>query len=532
MAKSRFLRIFLRHVLLILAVTAVCIALGVIAVRRAPKVYCARSTLMLARALTGRSLYEAGPAVSPDMGVQLANLGSILTSTTVVQRTANALTELGITLDPCGIISNTTVQPIRGTEILAVEVRSTDQQEARDGVQVLVSEFIRFYRELTCGEASERRTFWRNILPDVKRQLDDAARKRGTGREGDAAEQAARLEAAEENCSNALSELDEATVAEQEGMSVNQIQVIDPARTREVPSSPLRRSVLLLALCINVLLIAGSLGFAAGRAVEAARSEEDGTRRPPRYAGAFRWRVVLAAIVTTAVVAAVAYVLPPRLPKIYAARATLMERHEFSSVKDREVRLANLASMVTSQTVVQRTARTLEQFRRSFDAHEILVNTTVQPVKKTDMLAVEVQSTDPREAEDAANVLLSEFIRFYGELRHDEASEREASARNVVARARDYLMRAADTGEGLEAAKEVYTAALSDLYEAKIAERQSRSGSAIKVIDPASAHEHQRAPAWNVALISSLSLNAIAVFMTLGFLAGRVVGIRKRRAAK
>ena len=172
----RYYRILRRRKWLIIFGMLLCTGITYAVVWRAPQIYAARGTLMERHqgGETGVPVFRDQGAMQLNTEMQLANLGSILTSDTVVRRTTFTLLEFGMTLTPDEIIGNTTVQPKRGTEILAVEVRSTDSREAVDGANVLISEFIQFYRELVTGATGESKKFIENQLPAAKARLDEA----------------------------------------------------------------------------------------------------------------------------------------------------------------------------------------------------------------------------------------------------------------------------------------------------------------------------------------------------------------------
>lgn len=170
----RYYRILRRRKWLIVIGMLVCTAVTYVVVWRAPVMYRARTTLMERHpgTETGVPIYRDVQAMQMDIDVRLSNLANILTSDTVIMRTANSLALLGISVDPGKILENTTVQPVRTTEILAVEVRSTDPDEARDAANELVNQFRIFYAELAHGATRESREFIASQLPKAKAELD------------------------------------------------------------------------------------------------------------------------------------------------------------------------------------------------------------------------------------------------------------------------------------------------------------------------------------------------------------------------
>ncbi len=170
----RYYRILRRRKWLIIIGILVCTATTFVTVWRAKPIYKARTTIMERSGASnqGVAIYRDPAVMQADIDVRLSNLGTILTSQTVIERAANSLYNLGITVDPGEILRNTTVQPIRATEILAIEVRAKNPEEAVDAANIMVNEFIRFYSELVHGATSESKNFIETQLPKAKAELD------------------------------------------------------------------------------------------------------------------------------------------------------------------------------------------------------------------------------------------------------------------------------------------------------------------------------------------------------------------------
>lgn len=134
-----------------------------------------------------------------------------------------------------------------------------------------------------------------------------------------------------------------------------------------------------------------------------------------------RWLIILGVILCVGAVA----VKNQRTVPVYTGRTTLMESTGMSQggtslfpeqtlLLDLQLRLANLATIATSQRVMNNAAETLKDLGVTTSTEEILANTTVQPVADTNILAIEVTLANPNEAKMAADVIASEFKKAYG----------------------------------------------------------------------------------------------------------------------
>lgn len=81
-----------------------------------------------------------------------------------------------------------------------------------------------------------------------------------------------------------------------------------------------------------------------------------------------------------------------------------------------EIHLADLANIAASDTVLKRSRDSLVQLGISMEPEEIFKNLKIEPVPDTQILSIKVTSEDPEEAKSAADVVSSEFQRFYREL--------------------------------------------------------------------------------------------------------------------
>lgn len=133
---------------------------------------------------------------------------------------------------------------------------------------------------------------------------------------------------------------------------------------------------------------------------------------------------------TTTFLCLVAVAVNIALRKNYwEAYTTLMERRPGSRVDvsiyqepyyyqqlELETRLANLAYLAGSQTVLERTAQTLYELGVSSDPAKILRTVSIEPIRDTEIILIKVYSESQEEARTTADTLAAEFRRFYDEL--------------------------------------------------------------------------------------------------------------------
>lgn len=89
---------------------------------------------------------------------------------------------------------------------------------------------------------------------------------------------------------------------------------------------------------------------------------------------------------------------------------------EQQMMMDVQLKLSNLGNIATSQRVLTNAADTLQDLNLSYKPEEILAKTNVQPVKDTNILAIEVTMENPQEAKIAADVVAAEFKRVYADI--------------------------------------------------------------------------------------------------------------------
>lgn len=261
MRSSAVLRTLSRCALVILFVTALCVAVvSWFSIYRAPRLYKARVTLTPAIAVAREK------PDNKEVARQLAQFEHVVTSSTVINRTANSLATLGLAVDIASLLENTTVRPIRRTNILMVEVVSNDPNEARDVANELVNQGIRFYGEMQAGRGEERRRAAEARSAEARAALDRAIRAReAAGPTADLAKLDLDVKAAEQAYLTSRTRLDEATLEVAEARRTSDITVIDQARA--VPESPRMawKTTLWASAAVNSLLLATWIGFLIGK---------------------------------------------------------------------------------------------------------------------------------------------------------------------------------------------------------------------------------------------------------------------------
>lgn len=90
---------------------------------------------------------------------------------------------------------------------------------------------------------------------------------------------------------------------------------------------------------------------------------------------------------------------------------------------DPKVRLANLAQLVRSRTVIERASQTLSDLKQISDPEKILQTLDVTPVLDTTILEIRVRSENDDQAKATADVVAKEFIAYYNEMNYGGATK-------------------------------------------------------------------------------------------------------------
>ena len=153
------------------------------------------------------------------------------------------------------------------------------------------------------------------------------------------------------------------------------------------------------------------------------------------------WLIVIGTLICVSIVWGMTYVRGQK----WEAYTTVMEKSpgdEKISIfggplyqYDPRLRLANLAQLVKSRTVMARAWETMEREDLSPDPTAVLNTTDVTPLLDTSILVIKVQSGRSDEARAAADAVATEFIRFYNELNYGGAARSREFIKNELPKA-------------------------------------------------------------------------------------------------
>ncbi|HUV05651.1 MAG TPA: polysaccharide biosynthesis tyrosine autokinase [Armatimonadota bacterium] len=102
---------------------------------------------------------------------------------------------------------------------------------------------------------------------------------------------------------------------------------------------------------------------------------------------------------------------------------------------DPKLRLANLSQLIKSRTVMERAAETLDREDLSSDPATVLGTLEATPLLDSSILVIKVQSNLESEAQATADVVATEFIRFYNELNYGGAARSREFIKSEVPKA-------------------------------------------------------------------------------------------------
>lgn len=169
-----YYRILRKRRWLIIIGTLICVFVVGIVVYLSPRKWIGYTTV------TERSPGEEKVAIftSPyayqiDPRLRIANLTQLVKSRTVMERSAETLTRLGITRSPKQILLTLSVRPVMDSTLLSIEVRSGSRGEAEDTAGIIALEFKSFYDELSYGGAARSKEFIERELPKAEKKLKE-----------------------------------------------------------------------------------------------------------------------------------------------------------------------------------------------------------------------------------------------------------------------------------------------------------------------------------------------------------------------
>ena len=168
----RYYRILRKRRWLILVGTVVCVGIVAAMTYLSPLKWEAYSKVMEKSPADEKvSIYTAPYLYQLDPRLRLANLGQLVKSGTVLERSAATLSSLRIHTRPEEILRTLKVAPLLDTMILVISVRSTSQDQANATVDVVTAEFIRYYNEINYGGAGRSKRFIESEMPKAEARL-------------------------------------------------------------------------------------------------------------------------------------------------------------------------------------------------------------------------------------------------------------------------------------------------------------------------------------------------------------------------
>ena len=204
---------------------------------------------------------------------RLSNLGNLATSQRVLSNAASTLSSLGMKYTPVQILTATTIEPVRDTNIIAIEVTLPDAPEAKVAADVIADEFKKVYSDMQSAPLSNRRQFHHVWSKNAASTLTAAvnavkAYKRTHGASTDDAE-LAKLEAdaiaAKDSYVSVKKKLAEAIVEEQRARSSTALATIDHAFVRPLERpNPARLMLTLLFTPLGGPIIGVIVGLVFG----------------------------------------------------------------------------------------------------------------------------------------------------------------------------------------------------------------------------------------------------------------------------
>lgn len=168
----RYYRIIRKRRWLIILGMLICVGAVEINNLRMEPEYTGRTTLMepMGMSREGVPLYPQ-QNMQLDMQLRLSNLGNIARSQRVIVPAVDTLADLGMEFSPDRILQNTSIQPVRDTNILAVEVTLPNPYDAKNAADVIAAEFKRVYGELNNSAVRQSREFIEAQLETTRKAM-------------------------------------------------------------------------------------------------------------------------------------------------------------------------------------------------------------------------------------------------------------------------------------------------------------------------------------------------------------------------
>jgi succinoglycan biosynthesis transport protein ExoP len=168
----RYYRILRRRKWLIVWGMAICIGVVAYTVWRTPQMFIGRVKVMeRQQSQLGVQVYGPGYNFDPNLDIHLNDLGVIATSEKVLQSAARTLSLFNISVNPEYLLSTVKVEPVPNSQILKIEVVSSDREEAEAAADAVASEFQRVYREIKEEPTTNSVKFIKARLPVAEENL-------------------------------------------------------------------------------------------------------------------------------------------------------------------------------------------------------------------------------------------------------------------------------------------------------------------------------------------------------------------------
>lgn len=171
----QYYRILRKRKWLIIIGSMICVGIVVVANHFTPQMWQAWTTVMEKMPGDDKvSIYNAPYAIQMDPKMRLSNLGQLVKSQTVMQRSVETLYRLGIVAKPEAVVGTLDVTPVLDTVMLRIIVKSDTQAEAEATANVVTAEFVKFYNEMNYGGTTHTKQFIKRELPKVEKRLTEA----------------------------------------------------------------------------------------------------------------------------------------------------------------------------------------------------------------------------------------------------------------------------------------------------------------------------------------------------------------------
>lgn len=171
----QYYRILRKRKWLIVIGTLICVGIVMLANHFTPQMWEAWTTVMEKMPGDDKvSIYNAPYAIQMDPKMRLSNLGQLVKSQTVMQRSVETLYRLGIVAKPESVVGTLDVTPVLDTVMLRIIVRSDTQAESEATANVVTAEFVKFYNEMNYGGTTHTKQFIKRELPKVEKRLTEA----------------------------------------------------------------------------------------------------------------------------------------------------------------------------------------------------------------------------------------------------------------------------------------------------------------------------------------------------------------------